>query len=67
MVAKLVPIIILLCITSQISLAKPSKAWLLEVESNEENYENEKTTHESRDGFDYVTVNVFLVVGNFEI
>ena len=67
MVTKLVPIFILLCVTPQVSVAKLGKAWLVEVASKEENNEHEKTTQEARDGFDYVTVNIFLVVGNLKI
>ena len=71
MVANLVLIIILLSIISPISDAMPS--WkLIEVETSKENYENEKDAHDAttttrgRDGFDYVTVNIFLVVENLQ-
>ena len=71
MVANLVLIIILLSINSPISLGMPS--WkLIEVETSKENDENEKDAHDAttttrdRDGFDYVTVNIFLVVENLQ-
>ena len=70
-VANLVLIIILLSITSPISLGMPS--WkLIEVETSKENDENEKDAHDAitttrdPDGFDYVTVNIFLVVENLQ-